>query len=195
MGDAGREAARLLFDGIAHNRFVMIGSGETRQNLAYIDDLCEGILLAATRPEAVGETFVLGSEENVSIADLARKIAKIVGGKPWRLRVPAWPVMTAAVTCEAICRPLGVDPPLHRRRVGFFTVNRAFDISKARRLLDYRPRVALTTGCARPPKMVSSRGTALTQGPIPLTTERSPREAERSSPAAQLRTVGGWHGE
>jgi nucleoside-diphosphate-sugar epimerase len=142
----GERRYAKLFAGIAHNRFVMIGSGETRQNLAYIDDLCEGMLLAATRPEAVGETFVLGGEENITIAELAERIAKIVGGKAWRVRVPAWPVMTAAAACEAICRPFGIEPPLHRRRVGFFTVHRAFDISKAKRLLGYQPRTRLDDG-------------------------------------------------
>ncbi|TMQ69257.1 MAG: NAD-dependent epimerase/dehydratase family protein [Candidatus Eisenbacteria bacterium] len=135
-----------LFSGIAHGRFLMIGSGATRMNLAYVDDLCEGMLLAASHPKAVGETFVLGGDENVAIADLARRIAAIVGGSPWRVRVPAWPVVAAAVTCEALCRPLGIEPPLHRRRVGFFTVQRAFDISKAKRVLGYRPRVALDDG-------------------------------------------------
>ena len=135
-----------LFRGIARNRFVMIGSGETRQNFAFIDDLCEGMILAGTRPEAAGETFLLAGEENVTLADLTTRIAHIVGGKPWRVRVPAWPVMLAAAACEVLCKPLGIEPPLHRRRVGFFTVHRAFDISKAKRVLGYRPRVPLDKG-------------------------------------------------
>jgi nucleoside-diphosphate-sugar epimerase len=135
-----------LFRGIARDKFVMIGSGETRQNLAYIDDLCAGMILAATRPEAVGETFVLAGEENVTLAELARRVAKVVGGRPWRVRVPAWPVMSAAVLCETLCRPLGIEPPLHRRRVGFFTIHRAFDIAKAKRLLGFRPAVSLDEG-------------------------------------------------
>jgi nucleoside-diphosphate-sugar epimerase len=39
--------------------------------------------------------------------------------------------------CEALCAPLGVRPPLSRRRVGFFSHNRAFDLAKARDRLGY----------------------------------------------------------
>ena len=45
-----------------------------------------------------------------------------------------------------LCRPLGISPPLYRRRVEFFHLDRAFDISKARRLLGYEPRWSLSAG-------------------------------------------------
>jgi nucleoside-diphosphate-sugar epimerase len=48
-----------------------------------------------------------------------------------------------------VCVPLGVEPPLHRRRVDFWTKSRAFRIEKARRLLDYAPRVGVEEGVAR----------------------------------------------
>jgi nucleoside-diphosphate-sugar epimerase len=50
---------------------------------------------------------------------------------------------------EAICVPLGLEPPLHRRRVDFWTKSRAFTIDKARRLLGYAPKVDLEEGVAR----------------------------------------------
>jgi len=45
--------------------------------------------------------------------------------------------------------PLGIEPPLHRRRVDFWTKSRAFTIDKARRLLGYEPKVDLDEGIAR----------------------------------------------
>jgi hypothetical protein len=59
------------------------------------------------------------------------------------------PVYAAAFLCEALCMRLGIEPPLHRRRVGFFTHHREFDIGKARRLLGYEPRVTLNEGLRR----------------------------------------------
>ena len=50
---------------------------------------------------------------------------------------------------EAICVPFGVEPPLHRRRVDFWTKSRAFSIEKARRVLGYAPRVDLDEGIAQ----------------------------------------------
>lgn len=147
-----------LYKGIKKGRFVMIGSGKTLQNLAYVDDLCEGLALAGTRPEAVGEAFILAGAENVTLSQLVGKIAAAVGAPPPRLRIPAWPVMTAAFACEVLSKPLGIEPPLHRRRVGFFTVNRAFDIGKARRMLGYDPKVSLGDGLKRTAEWYAANG-------------------------------------
>jgi nucleoside-diphosphate-sugar epimerase len=45
--------------------------------------------------------------------------------------------------------PLGLEPPLHIRRVRFFRNNRAFSIDKARRILGYSPQVPLEDGMRR----------------------------------------------
>jgi len=50
---------------------------------------------------------------------------------------------------KAVCVPLGVEPPLHRRRVDFCTRSRAFSIEKARRRLGYAPAVDLEEGLGR----------------------------------------------
>ena len=60
-----------------------------------------------------------------------------------------WPVYAAGWLCEMLCVPLRIDPPLHRRRVGFFTHHREFDLSKARKLLGYAPRVGAREGIER----------------------------------------------
>ena len=57
--------------------------------------------------------------------------------------------MAAAVACETICRPFGIDPPLHRRRVAFFTKARAFSIDKAKRTIGFQPQVGLEEGLRR----------------------------------------------
>jgi dihydroflavonol-4-reductase len=42
--------------------------------------------------------------------------------------------------------PIGIEPPIHRRRVDFYTKSRAFSIEKAKRLLGYNPEVRLNDG-------------------------------------------------
>ncbi len=138
-----------LFRGLKHGRFVMIGDGNTLYHMTYIDDLCEGIELCATRPEAVGEVFILGGERHVTLNDLIASVARAVNSSGPRMRVPMWPVMAAAHVCETVFRPLGIEPPLYPRRVEFFSKDRAADISKARRMLGYSPRVSLDEGTKR----------------------------------------------
>jgi nucleoside-diphosphate-sugar epimerase len=147
-----------LFRAIRRGRFVMIGSGEGKHHLIYIQDLVEAMLLAAERPEALGETFILAGAEPVRLRDLVRIIAERLGVRLRRARVPLAPVRLAAVVMEKICQPLGVQPPLYPRRVEFFNHDYAFDISRARRILGFEPRVGLPDGVDRTVKAYEAGG-------------------------------------
>ena len=138
-----------FFKAINSGAFVMIGDGKALYHLTYIDDLIDGIMLAAERPEAVGEVFTLAGPRYVSIQEMADTVAGSLGKRRSRLRVPLLPVQLAAVACEAVCRPLKINPPLYPRRVEFFAMDRAFTTEKAQRLLGFLPRVDLEDGVAR----------------------------------------------
>jgi nucleoside-diphosphate-sugar epimerase len=138
-----------LFRPISRRRFVMIGSGEALYHLTYIDDLVDGIVRAGRRPQAVGEVFTLAGPRYTTLNELVARIAAAVGAPPPRWRLPYAPVRAAAIVCDKLCRPLGIDPPLYPRRVEFFAKDRAFDISKAREMLGYAPQVDLEEGLAR----------------------------------------------
>jgi len=138
-----------LYRSINRGRFVMLGSGQTRLHMVHVDDLCEGILLCGTREEAIGQVFILAGPDAPTLNEICRMIAATLQVPPPRWHIPVWPVYAAGALCEAVCVPLGIDPPLHRRRVSFFTHHREFDISRARRLLGYAPRVTAAQGIAR----------------------------------------------
>jgi dihydroflavonol-4-reductase len=138
-----------LFRAIARGRYALVGSGRAFYHPVYIDDLVAGYLLALERPEAVGEAFIIAGPRYVTQKELAETIAHATGGHILPFHVPAAPVRWLAALCEAVCVPLGLEPPLHRRRVDFWTKNRAFSTDKARRLLGYEPQVDLETGVAR----------------------------------------------
>jgi len=138
-----------LFQAIQQHRFAMVGSGQTRLHMVYVDDMVHGLMLAGSHPDARGETFIIAGAEAPTLNEIAAGVADAMGARrPW-LHVPVGPVYAAAVVCEAICLRLGVEPPLHRRRVGFFTHHREFDIGKARRVIAYEPRVTLNEGLRR----------------------------------------------
>jgi nucleoside-diphosphate-sugar epimerase len=135
-----------LFRMIAKRRFVMVGDGRVYYHLVHVDDLIEGFRLLADRPEAVGEIFILGGDGYRSLNDIAALIARTVGSPRPRWHVPAWPIQQLGSLAELVFAPLGVEPPIYRRRVDFFTKSRAFSIEKARRLLQYSPRIDLEEG-------------------------------------------------
>jgi nucleoside-diphosphate-sugar epimerase len=84
-----------------------------------------------------------------SILDLARTLAQVMEAPLSDRTLPVGPVKVAAAACEFVCRPLGIEPPLHRRRLDFFTRNRAFDTSRARTELGFVPQVGLVEGLRR----------------------------------------------
>jgi len=138
-----------LFRGVARRRFFILGEGRIFYHLTYIDDLVEGFRLCGDVPAANGRTYILAGGEIPVLNDLAAMIAEEAHVTPPRLHLPVWPFLAAAAACEAICAPLGIEPPIYRRRVDFFTKSRAFDISRARGELGYAPSVSLREGIRR----------------------------------------------
>jgi len=138
-----------MFRMIARRRFPLIGGGENYYHMVYIDDLVRGLRLLGTHPRAVGEVFILGGERYEKLRELAAMIAAAAGvPAPW-VRLPARPFQIAGTICEKLCVPFGIEPPIHRRRVDFYTKSRAFSIEKAKRLLGYLPEVSLADGIRR----------------------------------------------
>jgi nucleoside-diphosphate-sugar epimerase len=135
-----------LFKGIKTGRFVMFGSGEVLYQLIYIDDLIEGILLCGTEPAAVGNTYILTGNAPVTLNQWVEAIATVLQVPPPRWRLPVMPLYWAGFVCEVLCKPLGINPPLYRRRVDFFRKTRSFDIAKAKQELKFEPKVDLKTG-------------------------------------------------
>lgn len=147
-----------LFRPVARRRFVMVGSGETLYHLTFVEDLVDGILLAGHHPRAPGNVFTLGGARYTTLNELVELIARVLEVPSPRLRVPYRPVHWASVVCDRTCRAVGLSPPLYPRRVEFFSKDRAFDISRARRVLGFRPRVDLEEGLSRTARWYRGEG-------------------------------------
>ena len=135
-----------LFSMVKSGRFIMFGSGQTYMHMVYIDDLVRGMIQAAEHDNGIGKTIILAGNEYVTLNELVQLVAQATGSKSDSWRLPLWPLMTAATMCEWVCKPLGVEPPLHRRRAAFFTKDRAFSIERARREIGYQPMTELSVG-------------------------------------------------
>ncbi len=138
-----------MIGGIARHRFVLLGDGTPRFQMVYIDDLIEGLRLAAEVPSAAGRTYIITGDEAPTLQELVDRIAAIAGVRPPPFRLPVWPFSLAGALCEAVCVPLRIEPPIYRRRVKFFTSNRWFDTSRAKRELGFVCRVPLEAGIKR----------------------------------------------
>jgi nucleoside-diphosphate-sugar epimerase len=136
-----------LFKYINNGKFRMIGNGKVLYHITFVEDLAEGIALAGEKDIALGEVFTIGGEGYLTLESLVKKIAEALNKKmPNKIKIPVWPIWTAGLFCEIICKPFGITPPIYRRRVDFFIKDRAFDISKAKKLLGYEPKVTPEVG-------------------------------------------------
>jgi hypothetical protein len=111
-----------LFKAVKKGRFLMIGSGLNVRQLIYVDDLIDGMFRAAERAAERRRGLRAGGRGDPDHA--AATVDTIASGAwacgPSKLRLPFWPFLVLAVIMETTMRPLGLQPPLHRRRLDFF---------------------------------------------------------------------------
>jgi nucleoside-diphosphate-sugar epimerase len=138
-----------LFRAIKNKTFIMFGSGEVLYHLIYIDDLIQGVILCGEKPEALGETYIIAGKTATTLNKLTASIAKVLGVPKPRWRIPFWMLWQASVLCEDACKPLGLKPPLFRRRADFFRKSRSFDTSKIQNELGFEPKTSLEEGLHR----------------------------------------------
>lgn len=116
-----------------------IGNGSNLLHFIHVDDLTDCMLLAATHPKAVGEVFICGSDRAITFRQMVEWINDAYATSAKFIQLPAGPMFALADLCELIFRPLGIEPPLYRRRLAFYTKDRSFDTSKVRNLLGFQP--------------------------------------------------------
>lgn len=119
---------------------------KTLYHLIHVTDLVHFMVLAATLEKTLGEVYICGNAEHIAFKDMVRIIAARLGRTARFLRLPVTPFFLVGDLCEAICKPLGLEPPIYRRRVAFFTKDRSFDTSKMRRDTGYNYRYDNRTG-------------------------------------------------
>ena len=127
--------------------FPLFGRGKGLYHLIHVDDLTEIFIRAALHPRALGEAFIAGNPQPSQLEEIVRTVAEELGNERITfVRFPAWPLFLAADICESVCKPLGMSPPIYRRRVAFFTKDRAFDTRKLSEVLEYRHRIEVGSG-------------------------------------------------
>ena len=118
-GDSGEVIPKFLLRSLAGRPLVVFGDGTQTRDFTYVSDTAAGIIAAGDRSEAIGETINLGSGSEVTVNELARVVGAVTG-------------RDASVEYDAP-RPGDV-------------LRLCADMSRARTLLGYAPRVPLADG-------------------------------------------------
>ena len=128
-----------MFKGIYTRRMPIIGDGKTWCHWVLARDVARAFRLADQIDKSNGQLYIAGGEKPVTLIDTMERIADYYKVKLLPFKIPAWPVQFAGTIVENLCKPFGIEPPLHRRRVDFFVKNRCFDCSKIKNDLGYAP--------------------------------------------------------
>jgi dihydroflavonol-4-reductase len=111
---------------------------DTGLNLVHVDDIADGHI-AALKRGVVGERYILGCA-NVAFADMLAEIARLVGRKAPRLRIPRAAAMPVAYAAETVAWFTGREPFATVDGIRMAAHRMFFTAAKAERELGFRPR-------------------------------------------------------
>ena len=124
-GPGARGNFARLARAVARGVPLPFGAVRNRRSLVYVGNLADAIVRSVAHPAAAGRTFMVSDGEDVSTAELVRRIARALG-RPPRL-VPIPPALLRAVGALAgrggdvarLLDDLVVDSTLLRRTLGW----------------------------------------------------------------------------
>ena len=121
-GVYARALSRFVQQALENEDITVYGNGTQTRSFCYISDTIFGVLTALKSKNSVGQVINLGGSQEISILELANRVKKVAGSGS-----------------KVTFHPLPEDDPKRR----------CPDISKARRLLKWKPSVGLDEGLKR----------------------------------------------
>ncbi len=116
----GRVVPAFISQALTHKPITLFGDGSQTRSFCYVSDLLEGIYrLMMLEGEDAHLPTNIGNPQELTVRQFAEEIVKATGSKS-----------------KLVCRPLPQDDPKQRKP----------DISRARRLLGWEPKVTLAEG-------------------------------------------------
>jgi nucleoside-diphosphate-sugar epimerase len=130
-------------------KWAWIGGGRNVTDTTHVDNVVEGLVLAAERG-GPGEAYFVTDGEPVVFREFVTALLRTQGVEPPDRSVPAWTAAPMARVAETIWKvlPLKGAPPMTTFRSWLLTQECTIDISKAREELGYAPVVTHEQGLA-----------------------------------------------
>jgi nucleoside-diphosphate-sugar epimerase len=143
----------LFFEMIRDGKGPVVGGGENRRSMAYIDNLCQGLLLAGEVERANGEIYWIADERPYTMNEILDTVERLLEGEfeipcaHKRMRLPGLASGIAWLVDKSL-QALGL---YHQKIHVLSEMNKtiACSVEKAKKELDYRPEVALEEGMRR----------------------------------------------
>jgi len=141
-----------FFQMIKKGMFPQVGDGTNQRSMAYVDNLCHGLQLAAEVGEAAGEVYWIADLRPYSMGEIIETVGEALRAqgyqvRPNRFRLP-WIVGEVATLVDYTLQRFGL---YHQKFHVLSEMNKniAATVEKARNELGYEPKVALFEGMKR----------------------------------------------
>ena len=121
-GVYGRVIPRFIKQALSNEPITIFGDGKQTRSFCYVTDQIEGLLRLAQFDETKGEVVNIGNPDEITILELAEIVKRITNS-----------------SSKFEFHPLPEDDPKRR----------CPDISKAKKLLNWEPKVKLENGLER----------------------------------------------
>ncbi|MBI2571346.1 MAG: NAD-dependent epimerase/dehydratase family protein [Candidatus Schekmanbacteria bacterium] len=151
-----------FFTMIKTGRVPIVGDGENRRSMAYVDNICQGLLLGERVEKASGRTYWIADRNPYTMNEIVDTIEGVmehdfgIQCKHRRVRLPG-AASAAAYLADKILQNAGFySPELHV--LSEMNKNIACSVERARRELGYEPKVSLAEGMRRSLAWMRERG-------------------------------------
>jgi nucleoside-diphosphate-sugar epimerase len=152
----------LFFQMIRDGKGPIVGSGNNLRSMAYVDNLCQGLVLAAIRERAAGQVYWIADERPYAMNEIVDTIERLLetefGHKcaHKRMKLPGIASEVAWLVDKTL-QSLGL---YHQKFHVLSEMNKtiACSVARARAELGYRPTVALEEGMRRSLKWCADNG-------------------------------------
>jgi len=155
----------LFFQMIKNGRFPMVGNGKNRRSMGYVDNVCQGLLLAASTPGAAGEAYWIADRRAYPMNEIVETVSRVLENDfgysvaKRQVRLPGF-ASTVARIIDGSLQKVG----LYQQKIHVLSeMNQtiACSIAKAEADLGYDPKVELEEGMRRSIQWVLDRGVKL----------------------------------
>ena len=154
-----------FFSLIRNGRFPIIGDGENRRSMAYVDDLATGIMLAANAPSAPCRIYWLADPRPYAMNEIIGTVRSVLADdfgltvSARQVRLPGLVGDVARLADGALQRIGRYQQEIHVLSEMNLTI--ACSIDKAREELGYSPKVGLREGMRRSVEWCLDSGIAI----------------------------------
>jgi len=148
-GNDDTSVLAALVAAVKAGRFMWMDGGRYPTSTTHVDNVCEGLLLAAEKGRG-GEVYFVTDGAPVELRDFVTKMLATRGVDPGGKSLPKGVVLVLARISEWIWETLGLkgEPPATRMAVHLFGESVTVNDAKARRELGYRGLVTQEQGLA-----------------------------------------------